>query len=83
MPDHKDKPDQQAQAGHTVNGKHTAPGHAVHYTSSDGQQHNATIDHVAATGHANLTTHDGRQFTSVPHSAMGGAHTWDHAPSDE
>jgi plastocyanin len=71
--------------GHVINGKHTKPGDKVHYTASDGQKHEATVDSLFGSS-ANLTAKvkgQPQKFTSVPHSAVGGTHTWDHAPSED
>lgn len=82
MPEQKDQPGQgqPAKPGHEVNGKRTAPGDKVHYTSQSGQQHEATVDKLDG-DFADLTVHeDGapKKYTAVPHSAVGGVHTWDH-----
>jgi len=55
-------------------------GHTVRYTAHDGRQHDAVVESMSG-DMANLAaTIDGQhqKFTSVPHSATGGAHTWDH-----
>jgi len=70
-----------ARSGHVINGKHTAPGHTVHYTDPQNQQHEATIEDLTPHGVAHLKTHDGTHHASVPHSATGGVHTWNHVPS--
>jgi hypothetical protein len=73
-----------------VNGKHTAPGHVVHYTTRLGVVQHATINRLEqqddGTTQADLDAEvDGRwqRFAGVPHSVDGGVNTWDHAPSED
>lgn len=67
---------------YTINGKHTAVGHEVHFTNNDGKKHKVKITHLHnSDGTANLEgTVDGqlKQFTSVPHSTNANAYSWNH-----
>lgn len=66
---------------HTINGKPTSIGHAVHYTASDGRKHIVSIKSLNGNNADLEGTVDGqlKQFTAVPHSTAGSPHSWDHA----
>lgn len=52
----------------------------AHYTDQAGRKHEAVIDKLNG-DNADLTVDiDGQQqkLSAVPHSAVGGVHTWDH-----
>jgi hypothetical protein len=66
---------------HTINGRPTKVGDAVHYSPTSGIPRKATIKALEPDGRADLEDEDQHTYAAVPHSAMGGSHTWDHAQS--
>jgi hypothetical protein len=63
-----------------INGKETAVGDTVLYTSHEGRQQHAVITALEGI-HADLEAEiDGikQKFTHAPHNISGDSHSWDH-----